>query len=116
MGLSPQAGGQDDGPRPTELLLMAVGGCTSVDMVSTLGKMRVPFVDLEVTVSGQQAQEHPRYFTDIEVLYRIWGDDIPQDKVERAAQLSLDRYCSVSQTLEGRVRITHRVEVLPAVT
>lgn len=111
MDAAPSVGGLDRGPRPTELLLMAVGGCTGIDMVSILGKMKVEFESLEIDIEGSQAEDHPRRFNHLEIVYRLRGKDLPRDKVERAAQLSQDKYCSVSQSLLGRADIAWRVDL-----
>ena len=107
-----ESGGNNAGPRPTELLLMAVAGCTGIDVVSILRKMQVEFMDLEILIGGTRMPDHPRYYTSMEIVYRVTGDSVPREKVERAAELSLSKYCTVSQTLLGRVHISHRVEIL----
>jgi len=95
------------GPSPSELLLLAVGGCTAMDVVSILRKMRQPLEGLEVEVRGTKADEHPRRFLAIEVLYRLRGD-LSEDRVRRAIELSETRYCAMEATLRGRVELSSR--------
>ncbi|MEW6031645.1 MAG: OsmC family protein [Bacillota bacterium] len=99
------------GPYPTELLLIAVGACTGLDVVSLLGKKRVPFSGLEIEVTGTRAASHPRCFTGLDLVYRLEASPEALTALERAAALSLERYCSVSHSL--RVRPAWRCEVRP---
>jgi putative redox protein len=95
------------GPAPSELLLLAVGGCTAMDVVSILRKMRQPLEGLEVEVRGTKADEHPRRFLAIEVLYRLRGD-LSEHRVRRAIELSETRYCAMEATLRGCVELSSR--------
>ena len=81
---------------PKELLLLAVGGCTGMDMASLLNKRRVPFRKLELTLAAEEAVEHPRVFTRIDLTYKIEGENVPVPEIERAIKMSQDKYCSVS--------------------
>jgi putative redox protein len=101
--------GSPMGPMPTELLLIATGACTGLDVISILQKKRVAFTGLEIEVTGQRAEEHPKYFTEVEVVYRLRAEPDAQAGLERAAELSMDRYCSVGHSL--RARPTWRCEV-----
>jgi putative redox protein len=95
------------GPGPMELLLLAVGGCTGMDVVSILRKMRQPVEEFRIEVHGERAEEHPRKYTSIEVVYRFRGD-LNEDRVARAIELSETRYCAVEATLRDSVSITSR--------
>ena len=106
-----KVGGTDSSVRPAELLLVGLGGCTGMDVISILRKMRVPFEDFEVEVNAEEAEQHPKVLTKIELIYRITGD-IPQDKLEKAINLSQERYCSVSAMLGKTAQISHRYEIL----
>lgn len=108
-------GGTDAAPRPKELLLFALAGCTASDVVSILRKKRVPVVEFEMKVSGTEREEHPRIFTDIHIEYIVRGNDIRPDDVERAIELSTTKYCSVSAMLKPAVAITHSFRIEPAV-
>lgn len=95
------------GPSPSELMLLAVGGCTAMDVASILRKMRQPLEGLKVEVRGTKADEHPRRFLAIEVLYRLRGD-LSEERVRRAIELSETRYCGMQATLRGRVELSSR--------
>lgn len=110
---SPDIGGVNAGPRPTELLLMALGGCTSMDVLDILNKMRQPITRYEVKVSGIRREEHPRIFTHIHIHYRFAGDLDP-DKVARAIELSVTKYCSIHATVAASAQITHDFEIVTA--
>jgi len=112
MDAGEQVGGEDTGVRPGELPLIAVGGCTGIDVVSILNKMRVPFDDIEIFVSSESAPEHPKYYTKIEMKYIIRGKDLPEEKVQKAIELSQERYCSVSESLRRNVDVTHIYEIV----
>ena len=101
--------GQDAGAWPMELLLMALGGCTGIDVVLILKKMRVAFNDLQIKLSGERTEEPPRSFTGIKISYHFWGNDLPLAKLERAVELSQEKYCSVANTINGVVAITSEI-------
>lgn len=105
------AGGHDLGPRPKALLLSGLGGCTAMDVVSILEKMHVKIDGLEVQVSAEARDKHPRIFTGIHVRYLFRGRDLPMDKLERAVKLSEDTYCGVSAMLRPAVPITSEIVV-----
>ncbi len=95
------------GATPMELLAVALGGCTAMDVVSILQKMRQPLEDLQVEVSGEKADEHPKRYLTLEIVYRLKGD-LDEHRVKRAIELSESRYCSVQATLRPGVRISSR--------
>ena len=108
---SVEAGGQNLGPRPTELLLMASAGCSSIDVLSILKKMQQPVHSCEVEVDGTRADDHPRVFTQVEFHYILTakpGTTLDAAKVTKAIDLSLEKYCSVSITLAKTATITYR--------
>ncbi len=105
-----QFGGKDRGPQPKPLLLVSLGGCTAMDVVSLLKKMRVDFEDISVNVSGELTDEHPKYFKKIHVTYIIKGDNVDTAKVEKAVILSQDRYCGVSAMLVKVSDLTHEIK------
>lgn len=106
-----EAGGEDKGPRPTELLLAALGGCTGIDIVSILQKMRVDFDRVEIAVEADEREEYPRYFEKFRLVYRVFGKDVPADKVKHAVELSEQRYCSVAGLFRHGAEITYRIEI-----
>jgi putative redox protein len=105
-------GGTNSASGPKELLLMALGGCTAGDVVTILKKKRVCLYAFEMPLTGREAGEHPKVFTEIHVEYIFYGDGITSIDVERAIVLSTAKYCSVSAMLEPHVSITHSYTVL----
>lgn len=104
-----QFGGNNLGPRPKPLLLISLVGCTGMDVVSLLRKMRVPFEDLKVTVKPHLTDEHPRYYDTIHLIYDVWGKDLDKAKVEKAVTYSQDRYCGVTAMLQAKAKITFEI-------
>lgn len=99
-------GGLNQGVTPGKLLLLALAGCTGMDVISILRKKQQRVSDFEVAVWGDQAPDYPRKFTKIKVEYRIKGKGIETEAVERAIQLSEEKYCLVRATLMPQVEIT----------
>lgn len=104
-------GGNDLGPRPKALMLVALAGCTGMDIVSILEKMRVELADLNVKVEGELTEEHPKHFTSLHIIYEFWGRGLPLEKLEKAVSLSDERYCGVSATLKKGIPVTHSIVV-----
>jgi putative redox protein len=104
-------GGSNSGPRPKELLLFALGGCTASDVIPILSKKRVPLDGFEVHLTGNARDEHPQVFTDIHIEYVFYGEGINPVDVERAIELSTTKYCSVSAMLSPTVKITHSYRI-----
>jgi putative redox protein len=107
------SGGEGAASTPKELLLMALGGCTSMDVIAILKKMRVNLEGFEVRLTGNAREEHPQVFTDIQIEYVFYGDAIPEADVQRAIELSTTKYCSVSAMLRESVKITHSYTIQP---
>ena len=99
--------GDDSGMKPVELLLVALAGCTGMDVISILKKKRQRVVDFEVNVSGDSRNEHPKAWTHMHIEFVVRGHNIDPTAVERAIELSETKYCSVTATLLGNVEITH---------
>ena len=97
-------------PGPMELLLMALGACTATDVVSILGKKRQRLESLEVTVSGERAQEPPAVWTKLEIVYKLRGQ-LEEQAVKHAIDLSEEKYCSVAAMLRKTASITFRFEI-----
>lgn len=106
-----EVGGEGIGFRPTELLLTALAGCTAADVISILQKKRQNVTDFSVEVEGTQRESYPQAFEEIKLTYKVKGENIDKAAVERAIQLSEEKYCSVRATLEGNPRITHTYEI-----
>lgn len=101
-------GGRDLGPRPKPLVLTALAGCTAMDVVSMLTKMRQAFTRLEVKADTELTDSHPRVFQEIVVTFTVEGDVDPS-RLSRAVQLSRDRYCGVNAMLSKHTRIKTRI-------
>ena len=105
-------GGSDAGPRPKELILMALGGCTASDVVPILKKKRVPLDGFEINLTANIREEHPQVFTDVHMEYVFYGNGINPKDVERAIELSTTKYCSASAMLKASVNITHSYRIV----
>ncbi len=101
----PSVGGQDTGPRPMELVLMGLAGCTAMDVAFILRRQRQPLKGLRVRVHGERADTHPKVYTRIHVEYTIYGD-VDDKAARRAIELSEEKYCSVSAMLKHTAEIT----------
>ena len=105
-------GGENTGPRPMELLLIAAGGCSGMDVISILKKKKQAVTGLEIRVSGQKAEEYPKKFTEIFLEFVIKGRNIEEPAVKRAVELSMTKYCSVKSTLEGSAEIKYSYTII----
>lgn len=112
MDASKAVGGDDRGPRPMEMLLMGLGGCTSIDVVMILEKARQQVDNCKVEISANRAEQNPRIFTDIHVHFIVYGKSLSEERVARAIQLSADKYCSASIMLAKAAEITHDFEIV----
>jgi putative redox protein len=111
---SPAIGGHNQGIRPMQMVLAALGSCSSIDVIHLLKKQRQPLEHIELEVTGQREEDKvPAVFTDIHVQYRLYGP-LDEKKVERACRLSMEKLCSVSKMLEKTVHITWDYTILPA--
>ena len=108
----PEIGGDNLGVRPMEMLLLGVAGCTMIDVVTTLKKMRQELTHCETKLSAERADEHPKVFTDIHIQFLVKGTDLDSKKVEKAITLSAEKYCSASIMLGKTASITHDFEIV----
>lgn len=106
---SEKFGGENFGPSPKSLLLAGLAGCTAMDVVSILRKQKIKDFEIEVEVITELTDEHPKVFKDIELLYRFKGTDLSKEKVKRAIELSMNKYCGVSAMLKKNSEITYRI-------
>ena len=105
-------GGSLAGSTPKELVLMGLAGCTASDVIPILRKKRVPLTGFEMHATGKERDEHPRAFTDIHLEYVFYGEGINPSDVERAIDLSMSKYCSVSAMLKDSVNISHSYKIV----
>lgn len=109
---SPDIGGTGLGMRPMQMLLAAMGGCSSIDVINILRKQRQELKDIKVTVTGEREKDAvPSLYTDIHAHFRLYGELDPE-KVEKAVALSMEKYCSVAKTLEKTAKITYSFEII----
>ena len=105
-------GGENRGPRPKPLMLVALAGCTGMDVVSILNKMRVEVDAFNVVVEGDLTEEHPKQFSQMRVIYEFKGTDLPLDKLEKAVNLSEERYCGVSAMYKKAIGISTEIRIV----
>lgn len=105
-----ELGGKNLGIRPMEMLLLGMGGCTTIDVVSTLKKMREVVRDCHAEISAERADEHPKVFTKIHIHFVVKGTNLNEKKVAKAISLSADKYCSASIMLGKTAKVTHDFE------
>ena len=108
----PEIGGENLGVRPMEMLLLGMTGCTMIDVVSTLKKMREDVVDCQTQVSADRAAEYPKVFTNIHVHFILSGKQLNPSKVDKAIKLSAEKYCSASIMIGKTAIITHDYEII----
>ena len=106
MDAKPEAGGEDSGARPMEMLLAGLGGCSGIDVVMILEKGRLTVEEFKLEINGDRADKMPQRFTDIHMHYALKGPDLTPKKVERAIILSRDKYCSATASLDATYTIT----------
>lgn len=109
MDVAKDSGGKDSGPRPKAMLLAALMGCSGMDIVSILKKMKVEDYSFEMKADADTADEHPMVYTAIELFFMFTGDDLPQDKIEKAVNLSTQKYCAVNAMLAKTADIKVRI-------
>lgn len=112
LGTAAEHGGADDGLTPMELLLIGLGGCTAMDVISILEKKRQLVAGFEVRVHGERADDHPRVFNSITLEYVVTGHQISREAVERAVELSESKYCSVNAMLSKTAIIATTITIL----
>ncbi|NIR32241.1 MAG: OsmC family protein [Gammaproteobacteria bacterium] len=110
----PEEGGRNLGPRPMEMLLLGMGGCTAFDVVHILKKARQPVSDCAVELEAERAVSPPKVFTRIHVHFVVFGRGLAEAQVRRAVELSAEKYCSASIMLGRSTEITHDFEVREA--
>jgi len=113
MDASPKSGGADSAARPIEVFLSALGGCTGMDVISILRKMKTEPSKFRIEVDSERANEYPRPFTKIHLTYVVAGD-VPETNLQRAIQLSLERYCPLTNTIAGVAEITSEYRIEPS--
>jgi putative redox protein len=109
---SSDVGGRNLAARPMEVMLMGMGGCTAIDVVSMLKKQRQDILGVEVSLVGERATEHPMVYTEVKVVYTVRGRKLSRPLVERAVSLSDEKYCSATAMFRKSAKVTHEVVLL----
>jgi putative redox protein len=111
MDAHPATGGEDKGSRPKELMLASLAGCTGMDVVSILKKMRVEIAGLEIQVSADVTGEHPKHYEKMHIVYQFDGRDLDRTQLEKAVQLSQEKYCGVAFVYKKAMEVTWEIQV-----
>ena len=112
MDAKAESGGTNQGPRPKPLMMVALAGCTGMDVISILKKMRVEVESFSIKVDGDITEEHPKQFSAMHIIYEFKGNNLAHDKLEKAVNLSQERYCGVSASYRKAMKITHEIRIL----
>ena len=107
-----EAGGGDLGPRPKKMMLTALAGCTGVDVVMILKKMKVEYEALNIIVEGELTEDHPKYYNKMKIVYQFKGKGLPMGKLEKAVKLSEEKYCGVSAVYKQAMEMETEVRVI----
>jgi len=111
MDATVENGGENKGSRPKEMMLAALAGCTGMDVVSILKKMRVEFTALNIRIEANVTQEHPKHYDRMHVIYEFTGTDLPMEQLKKAVDLSQNRYCGVSFVYKKAMEVTYEILV-----
>lgn len=109
---TPENGGNGYGPSPKALLLAGLIGCSGIDIMSIVKKMRLNVEDVNVEIEAETREEHPKIYNYIKIIYKFKGKDLPYSNLERAVKLSMEKYCGVSAMLEKAVPITYEIQII----
>jgi len=107
-----ESGGDNTGPRPKKLMLAALAGCTGMDVIMILKKMKVEPESFNVIVEGDVAEDHPKKYTKMKVIYQFKGQNLPMDKLEKAVSLSEEKYCGVSAVYKAALDLTTEIRIV----
>jgi putative redox protein len=108
---APEHGGKNMGPRPKQLMMVALAGCTAMDVASMLKKMREEVEEFTVEVEGDRSDEHPKKYNSMKVIYHVKGKNISRKNVEKAVDLSANKYCGVSANYSKSFPISHEIRI-----
>ena len=112
MDSKPESGGHNAGSGPKKLMLVALSGCTGMDVVSILKKMRVEIEGCSIEVQGDVAEEHPKRYTKMHVIYTFTGKNLPQDKILKAVSMSEETYCGVEALYKLAIEVTSEIKII----
>ena len=109
---APESGGRNVGVRPMEMLLLGLGGCTAFDIVMILERMREKVTGLDIALEAERAGEDPKVFTHVKLIYKVTGRNLKPANVERAVNLSAEKYWSATAMFEKTAKIEHSFEII----
>ncbi len=109
--LGEDQGGQNRGPRPKRLLLASAAGCTGLDVIEMLRKMRVEVKSFDIYIDAELSDEHPKQYTSLKLIYEFEGEDLPENKIERAVKLSFENYCGVLAMYKSAVPVSYEIKI-----
>ncbi|MBF6627712.1 MAG: OsmC family protein [Proteiniphilum sp.] len=109
--LPEEAGGNDAGPRPKKLLLISATGCSGLDVVEIVRKMRINIKSFNIWIDAELTEEHPKQYTSLKVVYEFEGDNLPKEKLERACRMSFENYCGVMAMYRKAIPVTYEVVI-----
>lgn len=112
MDAIPAVGGEDKGARPKQLMMAALAGCTGMDVISMLKKMRVDVEIFDIDIEADMTEEHPKHYNKMHIIYKFKGEDLDESKLKKAVELSQDRYCGVSATYRQTMELTYEIVIL----
>lgn len=112
MDAGTENGGNDLGPRPKSLILSSLAGCTGMDVVSLLAKMRVEVAGFELIVEADLEKDHPKYYNRIHVIYQFEGENLPYEKLQKAVDMSFEKYCGVIGLLKKAIPVTSEIRLV----
>lgn len=109
--LAKEAGGDDAGPRPKKLMLVAAAGCSGIDVVSLLKKMRVDLKGFDIQIEAEVSEEDPKQYTSMKVIYEFEGEELPMERLEKAVKLSYEKYCGVMALYKKAIAVTYEIRI-----
>lgn len=107
-----ESGGKNNGTKPKPLMMVSLGGCTGIDVVSILRKMKVELEYFNIIIEADMTEQHPKVYERMHVIYEFKGKDLPFDKLERAVELSREKYCGVSAMYKKAFEMTYEIKLL----
>ncbi|WP_339609710.1 OsmC family protein [uncultured Planktosalinus sp.] len=109
---SVENGGQNSGLAPKAMMLSSLAGCSGLDVISILNKMKVKVNDFKITTTGKLTEEHPKYYHSVLVIYQFFGKELPQDKLKKAVDLSVEKYCGVMEMFRKFAEVTIEIQYI----
>ncbi len=105
-------GGQNSGLAPKAMMLSSLAGCSGLDVISILNKMKVRVDDFKIITTGELTEEHPKFYHSVHVIYQFFGNELPQDKLKKAVDLSVEKYCGVMEMFRKFANVTIEIQYI----